>query len=75
MGGDVGAEVVAVDGSVVIGAALYVLGAVCVVLQVRWTAADKRRHQEAVEAAEAAGEDPPPPPPDPWRRLPIQDRL
>lgn len=63
------------DSSVVIGAVLYLLGAVCVVLQLRWSAADKRRHQEAVEAAEAAGEDPPAPPPSPWRWLPTQDRL
>ena len=63
------------DSSVVIGAALYVLGAVCVVVSVRWNAADKRRLEEAIKAAEEAGEEPPPPPPDPWERRPGQDRL
>ncbi len=63
------------DKSVLIGAALVALGVVCMILQMRWTAADKRKWKEAVEAAEAAGEEPPPPPPDPWKRLPIQDRL
>jgi uncharacterized membrane protein len=63
------------DSSVVIGAALYLLGAACVVVQVRWTRADKRAWEEAAKAAEEAGEEPPPPPPDPWRRLPVQERL
>jgi PP-loop superfamily ATP-utilizing enzyme len=64
-----------VDSSVVIGAALYVLGALCVVVSVRWNAADKRKLEEATKAAEEAGEEPPPPPPDPWERRPGQDRL
>ncbi len=65
------------DSSVVIGAALYVLGALCVVATVRWNAADKRKLEEAVKAAEEAGEEPPeiPPAPDPWERRPGQDRL
>ena len=63
------------DSSVVIGAALYVLGALCVVVSVRWNAADKRKMEEAAKAAEEAGEEPPPPPRDPWERLPGQDRL
>ena len=65
------------DSSVVIGAALYVLGALCVVVSVRWNAADKRKLEEAAKAAEEAGEEPPeiPPPSDPWERRPGQDRL
>ena len=65
------------DSSVVIGAALYVLGALCVVVSVRWNAADKRKAEEAAKAAEEAGEEPPatPPPSDPWERRPGQDRL
>ena len=42
------------ESSVVIGAALYVLGALCVFVSVRWNAADKRKLEEATKAAEEA---------------------
>jgi hypothetical protein len=71
------------DGSVVLGGLLVLLGVACVVIQLRWAASDRRRELEAAARA-AGGEqegggpedgDQPPPGPDPWDRLPIQKRI
>lgn len=59
------------DGSVLLGGALVLLGVVCVVAQFRWAASDRRKE---LEAAEEAGE-PPPPQPDRWAGLPVHRRL
>lgn len=63
------------DSSVALGAVLWCIGVLCIVIQVAWTRRDKRKWQQEVEAAELAGEEPPPPPePSGWDRLPHQDR-
>jgi hypothetical protein len=68
---------VVMDGSVVLGGVLWLLGVACVVIQLRWAASDRRREAEAAARA-ARGEqddDGPAPGPDPWDRLPIQKRI
>ncbi len=62
------------DSSVWLGGALVVLGVVCVVLQIRWAASDRRRE---LEAAEAAGEDGPggAPAPETFAGQPVHKRL
>lgn len=63
------------DRSVVLGAALVLLGVVCVVIQIRWASSDRRKEEEAEAeetAALARGEVVPERPPklrrrpDPW---------
>ncbi len=70
------------DGSVVLGGFLVLLGVACVVIQLRWAASDRRRELEAAAAARGEqgrggqdGDGGPPPEPDPWDRLPIQKRI
>lgn len=64
------------DSSVWLGGALVLLGIACVVLQLRWTASDRRKELEAAERAREQGEEPEVTPgPDPWERLPVQKRF
>ncbi len=66
------------DGSVVLGGFLVLLGVACVVIQLRWAASDRRRELEVAARAvrgEQEGDEGPPPGPDPWDRLPIQKRI
>lgn len=63
------------DRSVALGAAIVAFGVLCVVIQIRWAASDRRREEEAEAedaAARARGEEVPERPqkprrrPDPW---------